>query len=107
MALTLVLLRAVLGPRLLPIPHAGGVEGGAHDLVAHAGKVLHTATAHEHDRVLLEVVADAGDVGGDLDPGGQPDTGDLAQRRVRLLGGGRVDARADTPALGRLPERGA
>src|ERR1035437_9832529 len=39
------------------------------------------------------------DVRGDLDLAGQPDTGDLAQSGVWLLGGGRVDARADPPAL--------
>ena len=36
---------------------------------------------------------------------GQPDAGDLAQRRVRLLGGGRVDARAHAAPL-RAPLEG-
>src|SRR5580765_4309402 len=51
------LLRAVTAAGLLAVAHAGGVEGAADDLVANAGKVLHAAAAHEHDRVLLEVVA--------------------------------------------------
>ena len=67
-------------------------------------EVLHPAATHEHDGVLLQVVADAGDVGGDLDARGQLDARDLAQRRVRLLGRGRVDARADTASLGRALE---
>src|SRR5436309_11235655 len=90
----LLLLDPVLRPGLLAVADAGGVERPAHDLVAHARKVLHAATAHEHDRVLLQVVALAGDVGGDLDGAGDAHARDLAQRRVRLLGRGRVHARA-------------
>ena len=52
------------------------------------------------------VVADPGDVGGDLDAARQPHAGDLAEGGVRLLRGGRVDARADAPALGAPLERG-
>jgi hypothetical protein len=62
-----------------------GVERTADDLVAHTGEVADTTTTHEHDRVLLQVVALAGDVGGDLDARVQTDTSDLAKRRVRLL----------------------
>src|SRR3990172_2836694 len=58
-------------------------------------------SAHEHDGVLLEVVADAGDVAGDLDLRGQAHAGDLAQGRVRLLGRHRVDAGADATTLRR------
>ena len=38
----------------------------------------------------MQVVADAGDVGRDLDAAGQANTGNLAERGVRLLGGRRV-----------------
>ena len=90
--------------RLLAVADAGGVEGAAHDLVADAGKVLDAAAADEHDGVLLEVVALARDVGGDLHAVGEPDAGDLAQRRVRLLRRRGVDARADpTPLRGGDP----
>src|SRR3954468_18599951 len=94
-------LDAVLRPRLLAVGDTCGVEGSADDLVAHARKVLDAPAAHEHHGVLLQVVALARDVGGDLHPVGQAHTGDLAKRRVRLLRSGRVDARADTPALWR------
>src|SRR5205085_12295755 len=94
-------LDAVLGARLLAIAHTGGVEGAADDLVADARKILHTAASHEDDRVLLQVVPFARDVGGDLHPVGEPHTRDLAQRRIRLLGRGRIDARADAAALRR------
>src|SRR4051795_12014789 len=64
----LLLLRAVAAARLLTVADALGVERAPNDLVAHAGQVLHPAAADEDDRVLLQVVPDAGDVGRDLDP---------------------------------------
>src|SRR4051812_41892763 len=91
----LLLFRAVAAAGLLAVADTLGVQRTADDLVANTGEILHAAATHEHDAVLLEVVADAGDVGGDLDAAGESDAGDLAQRRVRLLGRGRVDAGAD------------
>src|SRR5918912_3497684 len=103
----LLLLRAVPAASLLAVADTLGVQRAADDLVADAGQVLHAATAHEHHRVLLQVVADARDVGGHLDATGEADAGDLAQRRVRLLRRRRVDARAHATALrGTLQRRG-
>ena len=65
------------------------------------GRSLHAAAAHEHDGVLLEVVADARDVGRDLHLVRQLHAGDLAQRRVGLLGRHRPDLEADTTLLRR------
>src|SRR5689334_18879419 len=62
----LLLLRTVAAARLLAVLHALGVQGATHDLVPDARQVLHTATTHEHDRVLLQVVADTRDVRRDL-----------------------------------------
>ena len=45
-------------------------------------------------------MADAGDVRRDLDAAGQPHTRDLAERGVRLLRRGRVNARAHAAPLG-------
>src|SRR5688572_24367508 len=78
-------LGAVLGARLLPVLHALEIERAAHDVVAHARQILHAATAHEHDTVLLQVVALAADVGNDLEAIGQTNLGDFAQRGVGLL----------------------
>src|SRR6476620_4340831 len=103
----LLLLRAVPAASLLAVADALGVQRAADDLVAHAREVLHTAAAHEHHRVLLQVVADARDVGGHLDATGEADASDLAQRRVRLLRRRRVDAGAHPAALrGTLERRG-
>src|ERR1017187_2361591 len=101
----LLLLRAVTTAGLLAVADALGIEGASDDLVANSGEITYPATTDEHDGVLLQVVADARDVGGDLDLAGQPDAGDLAQRRIGLLRGGRVDARADAPALGTALKR--
>src|ERR1700710_2194426 len=81
----LLFLCAVTAAGLLAVADTLGVQRTANDLVADAGEVLHPAAAHEHDRVLLQVVADPRDVGGHLDAAGEADAGDLAQRRVRLL----------------------
>src|SRR5438105_7442852 len=58
-----IALRPIPGPRLLAVADAGGIEGAADDLVANAGEVADAAATDQHDGVLLEVVADTGDVG--------------------------------------------
>ena len=68
-------------------------------MVANTGKVAHTAAADQHDAVLLEVVALAGDVADHFALVGQADLGHLAQRRVRLLRGRRIDTGADAALL--------
>src|SRR5262249_54767371 len=77
---------------------AGGVERPADDVVADAGEVAHASPPHEDDRVLLEVVPLARDVGRDLLVVRQAHAGDLPQGAVRLLRGHRLDLEAD-PAL--------
>src|SRR6478609_8046454 len=88
-------LGAVLGPALLAVLDALGVEHAAQDVVAHARQILDTAAADHHHRVLLQVVPFAGNVADHLEAVGEAHLGDLAQRRIRLLGRRRVDARAD------------
>src|SRR5690554_2018501 len=98
-ALLLLHLRAVAAASLLAVLDGLGVQCAANDLVADTGEVFHTTAANEHHRVLLQVVALAGDVGGDLGAVGELDASDLAKCRVRLLRGGRVDAGAHTTLL--------
>src|SRR6266851_8131657 len=99
-------LRAVLAAALLAAGDAHGVERAADDVVAHARQVLHAAAADHHHRVLLQVVAHARDVAGDLHPVGEPHARHLAQRRVRLLGSGGVDAGAHAALLRAAGHRG-
>src|SRR5450759_183345 len=93
------LLRAVTAAGLLAVAHRCAVESRTDDLVADTREVLHAAAANEHDRMLLQVVADARDVGSDLHLIGQTDASNLAKGRVRLLRGGRVHARAHAALL--------
>jgi hypothetical protein len=51
--------------------------------------------------VLLQIVADAGDVTPDFHAIGQSDTSYLTQCRVGLLGGHGLDSSANTTLLGR------
>jgi hypothetical protein len=69
-------------------------------------QILHAAASNKHNRVLLQVVTDAGNVGRHLDPVGQANARDFAQRRVRFLRRLRVNARANTTLLRRTLERG-
>src|SRR6201990_3388410 len=101
----LLLLRSVTAASLLAVADALGVQGTADDLVTDTGQVAHPAAPHQHDRVLLQVVPDTGDVRGDLDLAGQPDPGDLTQGGIRLLRRGRIDTRAHAAALRALLER--
>src|SRR4028119_142575 len=92
-------LGAVLGAGLLAVLDTLGVENAAKHVVANARKIAHTAAADQHNRVLLEVVAFAGDVADHFALVGQANLGHLAQCRVRLLRGRRVNAGADATLL--------
>src|SRR5262249_55382283 len=106
----LSLLRA-LGPVLRTTLHAtldaDRVERAAHHVIADARQVLDAAAADQHQRVLLEVVADARDVGGHLDAVGEADARDLAERGVRLLRRLGEDADADAALLRAVLQRRA
>src|SRR5882724_3876535 len=59
----LAILLGPLGPifraPLLAVRDACGIERAAHHVIADAGEVLYAASADQHNRVLLQVVADA------------------------------------------------
>src|SRR5205823_1727714 len=92
--------RAVLGAALLAIGDTDRVERAANNVIANTRQVLHAAATDEHNRVLLQVVADARNVGRDLDPVGEANTRNLPKRRVRLLRGLSVNAGAYATSLG-------
>src|SRR3989338_8914849 len=80
-------LHAVARAAPTPAIDALRVVDAADDVVPHARKVLHATPADHHDGVLLEVVADARDVCRHFHAVRKADTGDLPERRVRLLRG--------------------
>src|SRR5690606_6605674 len=77
------------------------------DVVTHTGQILHPAATHQNHRVFLEVVAFTADVRNDFVAVGEAHLGDLTQGRVRLLGGGGVDASANAATLRAIFERRA
>src|SRR5258708_24317813 len=92
-------LRSILRTSLLAILHARGIQLSAHDVIAHSGQILHTAPAHQHDRVLLQVVADAGNISRHFNGIRQANTRHFAQCRVRFLRRLRVHANAHAALL--------
>src|ERR1700748_3707180 len=98
-------LGAVLRTTLLTVLDALGIQHAAEDVVAHARQVLDATAADHHHRVLLKVMAFTRDVADHLEAIGQAHLGDLTKRRVRLLRGRGVDARANAALLRRLLQR--
>src|SRR5207245_8392579 len=94
-------LRPGQGSALLAVFDARGVERAADDVILDRRQVGDAATAHEHDGVLLQVVADPRDVRGDFHLIGEADSRDLPERGIRLLRGHGADDRADATLLGR------
>src|SRR5262249_34204781 len=92
---------AVLGTTALAVLHTLRVERAADDVVTHARQVLHTTTANEHHRVLLQRVTFARDVCGDFDLIGETDASDFAECGVRLLRGDGTHLGADATLLRR------
>src|SRR6266571_644581 len=95
-------LNTIFGAAHAPLFDAAGVEGAANDVVTHTGQIFHAAAAHQHDGVLLQVVAFVGDVGNDFETVREPDFGDFAHRGVRLLGRAGHDLEADAAAERRI-----
>src|ERR1700690_1808702 len=60
-------LRPVLGGALLSVWNTHGIQRATHHVIANSRQVLHAAAANEHDGVLLQVVADAGNISRHLD----------------------------------------
>src|SRR5213592_3333379 len=100
-ALSLRFLGSVLRAALPTILDSDRVERAADDVVAHPGEVLHAPAADEDHGVLLQIVADARDVGRDLDAVGQAHTRNFSECRIGLLRGRGVDARAHAALLRR------
>src|SRR5580658_3781349 len=82
---TLGPLRTIFGTTLLASADPGRIERSPHHVIAHSRKVLHAASADQHNRVLLQIVSDARNVSGNFDSIGKPHTCHLTQRRIRLL----------------------
>ena len=94
-----LLLDAVLRAALLTTVDAEAVKRATHNVVTHTRKIAHTTTAHEHDGVLLQVVAFATDVGRDFLAVRETHAANLTKRRVRLLRGHGANLKANAATL--------
>ena len=90
----------------MPIRDSRRIERATDDVVTNTGKVLDATPAHQHDRVLLQVVPFTGDVGVDFAAIGQAYTSHLAQRRIWLLRRRGKNAQTHTAPLGRAHQVG-
>src|SRR6476469_3088605 len=105
--LLLLHLCAVAAACLLTVLHTLGIEGATNDLVTDTREVLNAAATDEHNGVLLQVVANTGDVGGNFNAAVEAHTCNLTQSRVRLLRGRGVHAGANTAAHRAAVKRGS
>src|SRR5205085_10009151 len=92
-------LRAILGTAAAPSINPERIERPADDMIAHTRQILHSATADQHDRVFLEIVTLARNVGYHFLAIRQPPFRHFAQGRVRLLRRPRHYLNADSAPL--------
>jgi len=81
------------------------VQRTTDDVIAHARQILYAPTTNEYDGVLLQIMPFTWDVSSHFHPVTQPNAGDLAHCRVRLLGRHGTHLRAHA-ALLRRPTQG-
>src|ERR1700682_4455859 len=58
----LLALGAVLRAPLVAPRNAGRIQRSAHHVITHSRQILHTSSADQHNRVLLQVMANARDI---------------------------------------------
>jgi hypothetical protein len=97
---TLGPLRTILGTALLASADTGRIERSPHHVIAHPGKVLHAASADQHNRVLLQIVSYPRNISGYFNSVGKPHTSHLTQRRIRLLRSRGIHTRTNPTPLG-------
>ena len=90
---------AVLGAGLLPVGNACRVKGTTDNVISCTRQILHPAAADQNNAVLLQIVPFAGDIARYLDSIGKTYSGDLSQRRIRLLGGSGLHSGAHAALL--------
>ena len=92
---------AVLGTALCTVGNTLGIQSTADNVVTYTGQVSYSTASDEDNGVLLQVVADTGDIHGCLKSVGQSYSCDLTHSRVRLLRACRGNLCANTSLLGR------
>lgn len=79
------LFRSVFASPSFPILDPTGIELAADNVISHTRQVFDSAAADEHDRVFLQIVSNARNIGYDFMAVGQSNLGNLSDGRVGLL----------------------
>jgi hypothetical protein len=90
---------AVEGPALLAVYNACRVERASDDMITNSGQISDPAASDENHAMLLQVMADAGDIASSLGVVRKPYTCNFAQRRVGLFGCSRAYLYANAALL--------
>lgn len=93
-------LRSVFAAALLPVLHSPRVKRTPHYMIPDSREVFNPAPSYQDDRVLLEIMPLARDVGANFNPVRQPHPRNFSQSRVRFLRVCSIDADAN-PSLQR------
>jgi hypothetical protein len=91
--------RAVFRAALFAILDPAAVQCSPDYVITNAGEVFDASAAHQNDRVFLKIMPHPGDVSRDLNTVGETYASDLAESRVGLLWGNRVNACTNASAL--------
>ena len=97
--------RSVLRAALPPISHSRCIQNAPDGVITNTGQILYASPTNQHDGMLLEIVALATDVTSNLKAIRQSYSGDLPERRIRLLRSGCIHSRTHPPFLRGLPQR--
>ncbi len=92
-------LRTIFRTTLFTSVNTGGIQCTTDNVVTNTWQILHTTTADQYDRVLLQVVAFTWDVGIHLLVVRKTNTGYFTKRGVRFLRRSCVHPGAHAPAL--------
>ena len=90
---------AVFATGLFALCNACRVERAANNMIAHAGQILNSSAADKYGAVFLQVVTLARNINRTLLLVGKTNSGDLTERRVRLLGRSRRYRKTNTALL--------
>ena len=92
---------AIFASAAFSVSDACGIEGAADDMITDARQVSYSSASDKDSAVLLQIMVDARDIGGDFLAVGKSYTGDFPQRGVGLFGRLRPDYEADPAFLRR------
>lgn len=91
---------SVLRTTLLTICNANRIKCAAHNMIANARQILYPAATDKHNGVLLEIVPNAGYIGGHFHAVREPDPCDFSESGVRLLRCRGINPDTDPSLLG-------